>query len=264
MRKLVLHEGKKDVLLSTMKSTGPKENTFGTGYDSEEATIILLHGGPGSGKTVTTKYAAEHLQRPLISISPGDLCSTSAEVDTNLDQLFKYAERWGAVLVMENADILLERRINSDINHNSVVMTFQRVLEKYSGVIFLTTSRVGALDESIETRVQVAIHYEDLTEMGRKEIWRNIIESSSARYVDKESIFQHLHWLVRQPMNGKEIQSTFKTAMKRAGDERRLDWYTLSHTLEYAGGFKNYLKRVHSGLSRDDRAKEMGNRVIGQ
>jgi SpoVK/Ycf46/Vps4 family AAA+-type ATPase len=248
MRKLVLAEDQKEILLGAMKSIGSEKNEWGRSYDSQEPTIILLHGGPGSGKTVTTKYVAEHFQRPLISFSAGALGQTPSTVDANLHLFLECAERWRAVLVMENADVILEQRMTGSMVHNSVVMTFQRALENYTGVIILTTTRVGALDESIEARIQVAIEYRDLIRKGRRRIWKDIIEEASKSHrVNTRDLMNHLPDLVDKPMNGKEILSAFKIAMQSVEDGDKLEWDHLAKSFRLAENFKSYLNKVRGG-----------------
>ena len=127
-----------------MKQTGLGSggNDFEKRRDSQDATVILLHREPGSGTTLTTRYLAEHLRRPLISFSTGDLGITPEVVDGNFAQYLQRARKWGAVLVMENADVILEARTRSDFVRNSIVMTFQQALDNYTGAIILTTTRV--------------------------------------------------------------------------------------------------------------------------
>ncbi|KAE9374895.1 hypothetical protein N431DRAFT_335948 [Stipitochalara longipes BDJ] len=147
-----------------MKQTGLGSggNDFEKRRDSQDATVILLHREPGSGKTLTTRYLAEHLRRPLICFSTGDLGITPEVVDGNFAQYLQRARKWGAVLVMENADVILEARTRSDFVRNSIVMTFQQALDNYTGAIILTTTRFDSLDESAEARIQVAIEYRSL------------------------------------------------------------------------------------------------------
>jgi AAA+ superfamily predicted ATPase len=231
-----------------MKSIGSGGNDSGRSYDSQDATVILLHGGPGLGKTVTTKYLAEHLGKPLISFSAGDLGATPDVVDANLAQYLKRAERWRAVLVMENADVILTQRSRQDIIRNSIVMTFQRALENYTGVIILTTTRVGSLDESIEAQIQVAIEYRDLDSQGRRRIWEDFIQEASENLrVDTEDLSEHLSALVKKPMNGKEILGAWKIALQMVGDGEKLRWEHLMAYFQAAESFNSYLEDTRGG-----------------
>jgi hypothetical protein len=39
----------------------------------------------------------------------------------------------------------------------------------------VTSNRVGIFDEAFKSRIQVSLHYEDLTKNARRTIWNNFI-----------------------------------------------------------------------------------------
>jgi hypothetical protein len=49
-------------------------------------------------------------------------------------------------MLLDEADVFLAARDRRDLQRNAVVSVFLRVLEYYSGILFLTTSKVGAFD----------------------------------------------------------------------------------------------------------------------
>ena len=80
---------------------------------------------------------------------------------------------WRAVLLIDEADVFLERRSLHDIHRNAMVSVFLRVLEYYSGILFLTTNRVTTFDDAFKSRIHIPIRYTDLTVDSRRQIWRN-------------------------------------------------------------------------------------------
>lgn len=60
---------------------------------------------------------------------------------------------WIAVFLNDEADVFLEARTAQDLTRNKLVSVFMRILEYYRGVIFLTTNRVGVLDQAFESRI---------------------------------------------------------------------------------------------------------------
>ncbi|PLB53481.1 hypothetical protein P170DRAFT_508091 [Aspergillus steynii IBT 23096] len=125
--------------------------------------VILLHGVPGVGKTATAEAVAQANNKPLFAITCGDLGFTPESVDTHLKEIFRLAHRWGCVLLLDEADVFLTRRDISDLNRNALVSVFLRVLEYYSGILFLTTNRVGILDEAFKSRIHLTLHYRNLS-----------------------------------------------------------------------------------------------------
>jgi SpoVK/Ycf46/Vps4 family AAA+-type ATPase len=49
---------------------------------------------------------------------------------------------------------------------------FLRILDYYSGILFLTTNRAGALDEAFKSRIHYKVYYPPLTEQQTIEIWQ--------------------------------------------------------------------------------------------
>ena len=138
-------------------------------------TIFLLHGPPGVGKTATAESVAELTNRPLLSLTCGDLGTDGAEVEEKLGRYLNWGLGWGAVVLLDEADVFLEQRDIADVGRNSLVSVFLRALEYYSGFLFLTTNRVNTFDEAFISRIHVALHYKPLGPEERSKIWSNNI-----------------------------------------------------------------------------------------
>ena len=104
-------------------------------------TTILCKGAPGLGKTLTAEVYSEVVGRPLYRVHSGQLGVSSENVEKNLEKVLKRAQRWSAVMLIDEADVYIRRRGN-EIDHNAVVASFLRTLEYFHGLLFLTTNRV--------------------------------------------------------------------------------------------------------------------------
>ncbi|KAL3962402.1 hypothetical protein ACCO45_003925 [Purpureocillium lilacinum] len=122
-----------------------------------QGLIFLLHGAPGLGKTLTAESVADLLTKPLYSISGGELGTDVARVDERLSEIFRLGKRWKAVCLLDEADVLLCRRISAEIERNAIVGVFLRKIEYFQGVLFLTTNRKEDLDEAFKSRIHVTI-----------------------------------------------------------------------------------------------------------
>lgn len=121
--------------------------------------VVLLHGVPGVGKTATAEAVAMENRKPLFVITCGDLGLTPDEVESSLKNVFRLANLWDAVLLFDEADVFLSQRSKQDMKRNALVSVFLRVLEYYNGLLFLTTNRVGTIDEAFKSRIHLSLYY---------------------------------------------------------------------------------------------------------
>lgn len=231
-----------------------------------EGRIFLLHGTPGVGKTSTAECIAEATNRPLIAITSGDLGVDSYRVEGSLQYFLDLGQRYGALLLLDEADVYLERRRSKDITRNGLVSTFLRALEYYRGVLFLTTNRVQAFDSAFLSRIHVALHYKNLRDEDRERIWLNTFErlhresngtvriSTAARNMllgstdgtNTSNVIRALKW------NGREIRNAMQMMLAMAESEAReegskvvtVSQKHVSAMVNLSGDFRAYLKKT--------------------
>lgn len=99
-------------------------------------------------------------------VSAGELGTDPRYLETELLKILDICHTWGAILLLDEADVFLERRSLHDIHRNSLVGVFLRQLEYFmasddhrtpspffpytdlltrrawQGILFLTTNRV--------------------------------------------------------------------------------------------------------------------------
>lgn len=83
--------------------------------------VILLHGAPGVGKTATAEAVAQKYDKPLFSIGCGDLGYHPDTVETALTEIFRLAQVWNCVLLLDEADVFLTQRSINDLKRNAMV-----------------------------------------------------------------------------------------------------------------------------------------------
>jgi hypothetical protein len=64
---------------------------------------------------------ADLIRRPLLPLTCGDMGITASEVEKNFNLFFELGERWGAVVLMDEADVYLEQRTSENLERNSLV-----------------------------------------------------------------------------------------------------------------------------------------------
>jgi len=133
-------------------------------------TTVLCAGPPGVGKTLTAEVYAEIIRRPLYRVHSGQLGLNVAAMETALKEVLTRAQRWGAVMLIDEADVYIKRR-DDNITMNAVVGVFLRVLEYFNGLLFLTTNRVDDIDEAIVSRCIALIRFHAPEREDRLKIW---------------------------------------------------------------------------------------------
>ncbi|KAH7032405.1 hypothetical protein B0J12DRAFT_680514 [Macrophomina phaseolina] len=196
-----------------------------------KGVIILLHGEPGVGKTSTAECIADYTSRPLYPITCGDIGETADEVERNLEKTFQLAHKWGCVLLLDEADIFLQERNKENMRRNAVVSVFLRVLEYYSGILFLTTNRVGIIDQAFRSRIHLSLYYPSLDKDATMTIWKMHLQTARDRFqrkgqtleVEKKKIlkfakeqFKRMKKETGSNWNGRQIRNAFQTAIALA------------------------------------------------
>ncbi|KAL4863402.1 P-loop containing nucleoside triphosphate hydrolase protein [Aspergillus spectabilis] len=245
--------------------------------------IILLHGEPGVGKTSTAECVAAHTKRPLFPITCGDIGEKADEAEDNLERNFQLAHKWGCVLLLDEADVFLSKRTSDDIQQNAIVSVFLRTLEYYSGILFLTTNRVGKIDRAFKSRIHLSIFYPKLDLASTRQIWENNLETTKENLrkqnlrlmYEKDEILsfaeEHFKRLCKskkrlRTWNGRQIRNAFQTAVAIAKYETSrvanatpnlviLSDKQFKTVAEMAENFDTYLNTLHNGKNDADLAK---------
>ena len=211
------------------------------------------------------------------------------EIESKLVKWFGFAERWKAILLLDEADIFLERRATRDIQRNGIVSIFLRRIEYFRGLLFLTTNRVGQIDDAFLSRVTVVLQYDHLTDDTRKKIWTGFLkkiqqgseprgsegnESDNNRkiqvdhyaksYILNDPAVKDLQW------NGREIRNALQTAISLANykavkdgestDTVEIQVDHFKSVVAMSKKFKEYMNSI-SGKEEDARAKARQDRA---
>ncbi|KAK5996979.1 ATPase family AAA domain-containingA-like-like protein [Cladobotryum mycophilum] len=180
--------------------------------------VTVLHGPPGTGKTLTAEGISELLKCPLYMVSAGELGTDSRLLEAELQKILDICHTWGAILLLDEADVFLEKRNMHDIHRNALVSIFLRQLEYFQGILFLTTNRVETFDEAFQSRIHIALKYEPLDAKARKAIFKMFIEKVRALGKLKLDKFAEKDFdaLAGKNLNGREIKNIVGSAQDLA------------------------------------------------
>ncbi|KAL8988503.1 MAG: hypothetical protein Q9177_002432, partial [Variospora cf. flavescens] len=176
------------------------------------------------------KAIAEWLHRPLLALTVAEIGTAETRIERELIRWFALAQAWNAVLLVDEADIFLERRQSRDLARNGLVSAFLRRMEYFKGLLFLTTNRVGQIDDAFISRVHIAIGYKPLSGEDRKRIWHGFFRKLLKERAGKIQVAPGAKkWVLemaaagKAQLNGRDIRNALQTAITLAEAEAEED-----------------------------------------
>jgi DNA polymerase III delta prime subunit len=270
-----------DVLMKDGPSVSFDQTDFVNGKGVGK--VILLYGPPGVGKSFTVECLAQHMGRPLLSLKATDI-GTDQSAEQNLSGWLDLAQRWNAVVLLDEADTVLEQRKQHDLNRNALVAAFLHVLEYFPGLIFWTSNLPAWLDDAFISRFHLCIQYHDLTPEMRNKVWLKFIaklereetarmeQATKRSEQGKEKVAwprlkvspEVMMYVATDPaitdlkLNGRDIRNTFQAASRIAIHRAREESDGVLRTITIGSEdirnvirkrkeFQDYLDKVHEG-----------------
>ena len=129
--------------------------------------LMLFHGKPGTGKTMTAHAIAHRLGKRVLNV---DLPTFVEHRESHhfLPGLFREARLQNALLFFDECETLFASRAQG----NSLMTLLLTELERFEGVAVLATNLPQVLDEALERRILVKVHFPEPDRQARQEIWR--------------------------------------------------------------------------------------------
>ncbi|KAH9934468.1 P-loop containing nucleoside triphosphate hydrolase protein [Epithele typhae] len=196
--------------------------------------VINLFGNPGTGKSLTAEAMSEYVRKPLYVVGAADLGTHADALDTHLTAILKVSAIWGAVVLIDEADVFLEERTLAHLERNAMVAVFLRQLEYFRGILFLTTNRVRVFDEAFQSRIHVSLRYADLSPDAKRQIWLAFLKRVNGADLPYGGLSaEDLRSLGEKKVNGRQIKNIVKTAGALAqGRQERLAFVHLEQVLD--------------------------------
>ena len=126
--------------------------------------IVNFYGPPGTGKTRAALGIARKLGKPLYQVDYSAIVSKYlGDTAKHIALAFKQAAEADAVLFFDEADSLLSRRVaigescSTSINQNRNCL--MQELDRFGGVVVMTTNLFGNYDEAILRRIARHIEF---------------------------------------------------------------------------------------------------------
>ena len=178
-------------------------------------------------------------------VSAGDLGTDPRNLEKELQNILDIAHSWGAILLLDEADVFLEKRSIHDVQRNALVSIFLRLLEYFQGILFLTTNRVETFDEAFVSRIHLSLRYEELSIKARLRVWKLFIEKvKSTEGLAVSNITERdYESLAKRDVNGRQIKNLVRAAQALAVNEAvPLNMTHVKRVIDVAESFVRDLK----------------------
>ncbi|KAH6876716.1 P-loop containing nucleoside triphosphate hydrolase protein [Thelonectria olida] len=198
-----------------------------------QGLLVLLSGPPGTGKTLTAEAIAERVKRPLYHVDTHEIGSVVETLSVRLRQIMNIASEWNAIVLLDEADVFLQKRSVEHAQRNESIAVFLRELEYYRGTMFLTTNLVDTIDEAMESQVHVHVKFQRLPPVSRQTIWINFVKEVAVygSTLSDSDIQEPSAWT----LNGRQIKNAMHMAVKWcAQSQQPLDLTSVEHVIRLA------------------------------
>jgi len=126
-------------------------------------------------------------------------------MEVQLSRIFQTASHWNALILLDEADVYMERRSKQDVARNKLVSVFLRKLEYCEGIMFLTTNRVSDFDEAILSRIHLMLKYDELGIGKRSQIWEHFLHRAHTFQGVAVMTRREMERLATTEFNGRQV-----------------------------------------------------------
>ncbi|KAK7749242.1 hypothetical protein SLS62_008321 [Diatrype stigma] len=194
------------------------------------------------------------------------------KVEKYLKSVLHLGNTWDCVVLIDEAEVLLEQRSLDNLERNALVSVFLRVLEYREGILILTSNRnltrgqrtkiwknflarpkkmdddasaAGSTGSDTDTAVA------SVTEPGSRKRKFQSIENTNPG-IDFHDIDSYIDELAAYELNGRHFRNVITVGRQYASFKREpMAYHHLKHVINVSGKFESYLKQVQEEQSDD-------------
>jgi hypothetical protein len=221
----------------------------------QQGCNILLHGGPGTGKTFIAGVLAKELDRPLIMINANNIRemfygSTEKRARALFREMRLITKEANPVFLLNEGDQLIHKRggdmeRSADATENAIQSIFLEEMETFPGILVVTSNLVQNLDPAMSRRFHYKLEIPAPDQTCRLKLWKLHLPATipGAADLDLESLAGEF------PFTGGQIRIVVQNACHAAfsrGSQAKLtrdDLYRYS-LLEFGSSFETQSKVI--------------------
>ncbi|MEO0092349.1 MAG: ATP-binding protein [candidate division WOR-3 bacterium] len=145
---------------------------------------MLFYGPPGTGKTATSEAIAQRLNKKIGIANYAQILNMwLGNSEKNVIRIFEEAKKNDCVLVFDEADSLFAKRLfeahSTDRTYNYMTNLLMQEIERFDGLVILTTNREFVMDEAFGRRILYKVKFDVPNAELRAKIWRALIPASA-------------------------------------------------------------------------------------
>lgn len=186
-------------------------------YSDRINLSINLYGESGTGKTMAAHAIAHELNKQILFVDYAEIESKYVgETAKNIKQLFITATELDAIIIFDEADALLSKRVtdmrsSSDVSVNQTRSVLLNILNEYTGIVIFTTNFIQNFDPAFIRRIRYQIKFDLPNEELRTDLWRMYIPEKMPTDVDISQIAKKYDGI-----SGSDISNAVFTAAIKA------------------------------------------------
>jgi AAA+ superfamily predicted ATPase len=214
-------------------------------------SAFLFFGPPGTGKSMLADAVASYVGKKVLVVEyPKIMDRFVGATDKNITRIFKSAEEEDLVVLLDEADTLFYSRSFAFEEHDiRFVNEMLQELEKFKGIIILTTNMDVLLDPALERRLSLKVKFELPSKELRLKIWQSHIP-------DKVKLAEGVNFemlATKYDFSGGNIKNAvlnaFRKLTSRNSDTLTLEDLIFGANLEKDGMFNPKSQRAVVGFS---------------
>ncbi|KAL9034031.1 MAG: hypothetical protein Q9180_005630 [Flavoplaca navasiana] len=194
---------------------------------------------------LTAEAIAEKTSRPLLIVSVAQIGLNASKAERNLERMFELASRWEAILLVYwKSEPWMK------------LMSFWKrgipkpIRTEMPSSLILTTNRINSLDAAVQSRIHLAVRFDELTREQTQSILKTILRKFDVKDLDVEEIMKSfISFLEDSPefkLNGRQIRNIVFSAHAMALSEGKesIGWDHIRDVLRVTKDFQAQLKDV--------------------
>ena len=166
-----------DTLVARCRHRDRLADLLPSAFGHSDGVKALFKGPSGTGKTLAARHLAHALSRPLYRV---DLAATVSkyigETERNLERVFEAAESLDVVLLLDEGDALMAGRTQvgsaTDRYANLETNYLLQRLERYRGVMVVTTNAADRIDAAFTRRMDATLDFPLPDALTRLALWQ--------------------------------------------------------------------------------------------